>query len=92
MSRAAAEARNTPAAERRQQPFSVCVRTALQRYFQDLNGHRPVGLYQLVLGEMERPLLEAVMTYTRGNQSQAAEVLGINRNTLRKKLRLYGLD
>jgi len=93
VSRATAETRpDHEPVERRQQPFSVCVRTALKRYFQDLNGHRPVGLYQLVLAEVERPLLEAVMAFTRGNQSQAAEVLGINRNTLRKKLRHYGLE
>jgi Fis family transcriptional regulator len=48
-------------------------------------------LYELVLGEVEPPLLRTVMEYTRGNQSRAAEILGINRGTLRKKLKTYGL-
>ncbi|MCG6872875.1 MAG: DNA-binding transcriptional regulator Fis [Gammaproteobacteria bacterium] len=77
--------------ERRSEPLRSCVECSLRRYFKDLNGHRPSGLYQLVMRETERPLLEMVMVYTRGNQSQAAEILGINRNTLRKKLKLYGI-
>ena len=52
----------------------------------------PTGLYDLVLQEVERPLLETVMHFTHGNQTRAAEVLGINRSTLRKKLRQYGLE
>jgi Fis family transcriptional regulator len=69
-----------------------CVRTAIDKYFSDLDGDSPGGLYQLVLAEMERPLLESVMQYARGNQSHAAEYLGISRSTLRKKLKLYQLD
>ena len=64
---------------------------ALKTYFATLNGHQPGELYDLVLREVERPLLKAVLEYTEGNQSKAAEVLGINRGTLRKKLRSYGL-
>jgi Fis family transcriptional regulator len=64
---------------------------ALDQYFATLNGDRPGDLYDLVIGEVERPLLKAVMDYTHGNQSQAASVLGINRGTLRKKLRTYSL-
>ena len=64
---------------------------ALQKYFGDLNGHRPGDLYELVLGEVEEPLFKAVLDYTKGNQSVAAEILGINRATLRKKLRHYQL-
>jgi len=64
---------------------------ALDSYFQKLNGHRPGDLYQLVLGEVEKPLFEAVLDFTNGNQSEAAEILGINRGTLRKKLRNYNL-
>jgi Fis family transcriptional regulator len=56
-----------------------------------LNGHQPAELYSLVLGEIELPLLQTVMDYTDGNQSVAADILGINRATLRKKLRLYQL-
>ena len=78
--------------ERRQRPLRACVESALRCYFKDLNGHRPAGLYQMVMGEVEKPLLETVMHYARGNQSLAAEMLGINRNTLRKKLKLHGID
>lgn len=64
---------------------------ALQQYFRTLNGHKPEGLYDLVIGEVEKPLFRAVLDYTGGNQSMAATILGINRGTLRKKLRLHGL-
>ena len=60
---------------------------ALEVYFENLNGDRPGDLYDLV----KRPLFKAVLDYTRGNQSQAAGILGINRGTLRKKLRTYSL-
>jgi Fis family transcriptional regulator len=73
-------------------PLNVCVSNALERYFEQLAGEPPRDLYALVLSEVEPPLLQAVMNYTRGNQSKAADVLGINRGTLRKKLRCYGLD
>ncbi len=64
---------------------------ALDQYFTTLNGDRPGDLYDLVIGEVERPLFKVVMDYTHGNQSQAASILGINRGTLRKKLRTYSL-
>ncbi len=64
---------------------------AIEQYFESLNGDRPGDLYDLVIGEVERPLFKAVMDYTQGNQSQAAGILGINRGTLRKKLRSYSL-
>jgi len=64
----------------------------LSSYFANLNGHKPGDLYQLVLGEVEKPLFRAVLTYTNGNQSEAAEILGINRGTLRKKLKDYKLQ
>ncbi len=63
----------------------------MRSYFNQLNGQKPGDLYQLVLGEVEKPLFKAVLTYTNGNQSEAAEILGINRGTLRKKLRSYKL-
>ena len=78
--------------ERRQRPLRTCVEAALRCYFADLNGHKPSGLYQMVMSEVEKPLLETVMHHARGNQSQAAEMLGINRNTLRKKLKFHGID
>ncbi|MGR3914899.1 MAG: DNA-binding transcriptional regulator Fis [Gammaproteobacteria bacterium] len=69
-----------------------CVEKSVNRYFRDLNGERACGLYQMVLGEIERPLLEVVMKHAERNQSKASRMLGINRNTLRKKLEQYGLN
>jgi Fis family transcriptional regulator len=65
---------------------------ALDSYFTSLNGHRPGRLYDLVLREVEEPLFRTVLEYAEGNQSRAADILGINRGTLRKKLRTYGLS
>ena len=65
--------------------------TALKEYFKTLNGNAPNGLYKLVINEVELPLIEAVMAFTNKNQSQAADILGINRLTLRKKLKLFKL-
>lgn len=64
----------------------------LRRYFADLKGHDPSDLYEMVLGEIEAPLLITLMEYTRGNQSRAATILGLNRSTLRKKLRKYKIN
>ena len=72
-------------------PLRKHTEEALQLYFRTLNGDRPGELYELVLGEVEEPLFRAVMDYTDGNQSQAAGILGINRGTLRKKLKTYSL-
>ncbi len=68
-----------------------CVAHALQQYFLNLDGQPANELYQLVLSEVEAPLLEAVLAYTRSNQSKSAEMLGLNRGTLRKKLKQYNL-
>lgn len=65
---------------------------ALHDYFTNLNGHRPAHLYDMVLREVEEPLFRAVLDYAAGNQSRAAVILGINRGTLRKKLRQLGLS
>lgn len=75
----------------RNKPLRDLTGEALSAYFRDLNGHKPNALYDLVLGEVEPPLFEAVLDYTRGNQSRAAEILGLNRATLRKKLKHYEL-
>jgi Fis family transcriptional regulator len=75
----------------RSKPLSELTDEALRGYFNRLNGHKPGDLYQLVLGEVEKPLFRAVLNYTNGNQSEAAEILGMNRGTLRKKLRTYKL-
>ncbi|HEX9627733.1 MAG TPA: helix-turn-helix domain-containing protein [Acidiferrobacterales bacterium] len=76
----------------RKGPLAICVKSAIDRYFNDLNGEKPGRLYEMVIAEVERPLLEAVMREARSNQCKAARMLGINRNTLRKKLKLHGLD
>jgi Fis family transcriptional regulator len=63
-----------------------CVRTSLEGYFKDLRGTEPDGMYEMMVKVVERPLLEVVMQHAEQNQSRAAEWLGLNRNTLRKKL------
>jgi len=73
------------------QPVGDCVREAMRDYFAALDGHEASGLYQMVLREVEKPLFEAVLEHTGHNQSQAAQVLGMNRGTLRKKLREHDL-
>ncbi len=73
-------------------PLRSHAEQALGDYFASLNGHRPAQLYDMVLREIEEPLFRAVLDYASGNQSQAAVILGINRGTLRKKLRQFGLS
>jgi Fis family transcriptional regulator, factor for inversion stimulation protein len=74
-----------------QQPLRACVAQALENYFSQLEGNTPSNLYELVLAEVESPLLEVVLRQTRGNQTKAAKLLGISRGTLRKKLKQYDL-
>jgi Fis family transcriptional regulator, factor for inversion stimulation protein len=73
-------------------PVAACVKSAMERYFNDLNGEKTTGVYEMVLHEVEKPLLEIVMRHAKDNQCKASEILGINRNTLRKKLKLHKLD
>ena len=63
-----------------------CVRTSLESYFADLDGTEPGGMYDMLVRAVEKPLLEVVMAQADNNQSKAAQWLGLNRNTLRKKL------
>ena len=63
-----------------------CIRDSLESYFKDLRGTEPTSIYEMILGVVEKPLLEVVMKHAEGNQSRAAQWLGINRNTLRRKL------
>jgi len=79
-------------AEEENAPLSGHIKSMLEGYFNDLDGQAPADLYQMVLQEIEQPLLESVLHYTRGNQSKAAIVLGLNRGTLRKKLKQYDLN
>ncbi|HTY04698.1 MAG TPA: helix-turn-helix domain-containing protein [Rhodocyclaceae bacterium] len=66
--------------------ISDSVRRSLNRYFRDLDGQRPHAIYDMVLRAAEKPMLEVVMKQADGNQTAAADMLGINRNTLRRKL------
>lgn len=76
---------------RKNQPLHDSVRQALENYFSQPKNQNPSNLYDLILAEIEVPLLEAVMEYTRENQSRAAILLGLSRGTLRKKLKMYGM-
>jgi Fis family transcriptional regulator len=67
------------------------VRKSLEKYFRDLEGESAHNVYDMVMLTVERPVLEVAMEQASGNQSVAADILGINRNTLRKKLQLHGL-
>lgn len=63
-----------------------CVRSSLETYLRDLRGTEPDGMYNMMVNVVEKPLLEVVMRHADNNQSRAAQWLGLNRNTLRKKL------
>ena len=73
------------------QSIEACIRANLEDYFRDLDGTDPTGLYDMLLKVMEKPLLDVVMQRAGQNQSRAADWLGLNRNTLRKKLQEHGL-
>ncbi len=72
-------------------PLRESAEVAIAHYLQELEGDPASGLHDMVLAQVEEPLLKAIMGYTAGNQSRAAHLLGLNRGTLRKKLRRYGL-
>ncbi len=82
---------STVATEKPHEPLSQCVEVALKDYFTHLDGHQTANLYEMLLAEVEAPLFKATLEHTNGNQSRAAEILGLNRGTLRKKLKTYGL-
>lgn len=67
------------------------VRKAMDAYFRDLDGERPAAIYDMVICSVEKPLIETVLARVDGNQTQAAQLLGLNRNTLRKKMKAYGI-
>jgi Fis family transcriptional regulator len=66
-----------------------CVRNAVEEYFNDLDGEKPHAIYEMVIRSVEKPLIEMVVEQAGGNQTRAAELLGINRNTLRNKMKQY---
>ena len=71
--------------------IEVCVRESLEQYFRDLKGSQPHAMHEMVLRTVEKPLFEVVMKQAEGNQSKAADWLGLNRNTLRRKLQEHKL-
>ncbi len=79
-------------AAERENELSSTVRKMMKQYFKDLDGEKTCGIYNMVVNCVEKPLLEVVMYHAQGNQTRAAELLGINRNTLRKKLQEHGID
>lgn len=72
-------------------PLRLYVQAALKDYLHKLDGEIPCDLHKLVMKEVEEPMFETVMQFTRGNQTRASEILGINRSTLRKKLKQYDI-
>ncbi|HUW50339.1 MAG TPA: helix-turn-helix domain-containing protein [Sulfuricella sp.] len=71
--------------------IAVCVRKAMDQYFKNLDGEKPSAVYEMVVGCVEKPLLQVILDQAQGNQTRAAEILGLNRNTLRKKMKTHGL-
>lgn len=71
--------------------LAACVRRVLSQYFKDLDGEHAANIYDMVMNCVEKPVLELVLNHAGSNQSRAAEMLGINRNTLRKKMLQHGV-
>ena len=78
--------------EARENELTLTVRKVMRQYFKDLDGEKCSGIYDMVVLAVEKPMLEVVMTQAQGNQTRAAQLLGLNRNTLRKKLKQHDLD
>ena len=83
--------KNTSFDDYSKKPLKEEVRKAMNRYYQQLDTNMPIDVYKLVLDEVEPPLLIATMKFVNQNQSKASQILGINRTTLRTKLKKYGL-
>ena len=71
----------------RSNELADCVKRSLERYFKDMDGEKPTSIYEMVLKNIEKPMIETVLGKASGNQSLAAQMLGVTRNTLRKKMR-----
>jgi Fis family transcriptional regulator, factor for inversion stimulation protein len=76
----------------RENELASTVRKVMKQYFKDLDGEKCSGIYDMVVAAVEKPMLEVVMLQAQGNQTRAAQLLGLNRNTLRKKLQQHGID
>ena len=87
------ESINRPALDHNSAPLPLCtqVKNAVDRYFDQINGHKIAGLHAMVISEVEKPLIESTLEHTGYNQSKAAEILGMSRSTLRKKIDHYGI-
>ena len=70
----------------RSNELADCVKRSLERYFKDMDGEKPTSIHEMVLKSIEKPMIETVLSHAKGNQTLAAEMLGINRNTLRSKM------
>ena len=68
------------------------VRQALKTYLKDLDGESPSGIHDMVLQSVEKPVIEIILEHVKGNQTKASQLLGLNRNTLRKKMKIYKID
>jgi len=82
----------TSSTEIKHERLSECVSRVLNHYFKDMENHFNGDLYELITSEVEKPLVEKVMIYTKNNQSNAASILGISRGTLRKKIKQYNIN
>jgi Fis family transcriptional regulator len=71
--------------------LAACIRKSMSDYFRHLDGEKPSAIYDMVIGYVEKPLLEFILDRAQGNQTKAAEILGLNRNTLRKKIKDHGI-
>lgn len=72
--------------------IAACVRRAMKEYFKNLDGEKPCAIYDMVIHCVEKPLLELILAEAQGNQTRASELLGLNRNTLRKKMKAHGIS
>ncbi len=72
--------------------LAACVRQAIEEYFKDLDGAKPVAIHNMVLKSVEKPMIETVLAHAEGNQTVAAEMLGITRSTLRKKIQALKIN
>lgn len=81
----------TPGDDANTQTLRDSVELAMNNYFDNLDGQEVNDVYQMVMSEVEAPMLEVIMRHTRDNQTRASQILGLNRGTLRKKLKQYGL-